>query len=56
MDVANAPQLGETTTNIDGVDFYIEDSLTETLAGVTLYHNGFGFLMKGLKKSGSCCV
>lgn len=55
MDVANAPQTGETATNIDGIDFYIENSLIETLSEVTLDHNGFGFLMKGLKKSGSCC-
>ncbi|HQE55112.1 MAG: hypothetical protein WBJ36_01160 [Tenuifilum sp.] len=55
MDVASAPQPGETATSIDGVDFYIEDSLAETLAEVTLDHNGFGFLMNGLKKSGSCC-
>lgn len=55
MDVASAPQPGETATNIDGVDFYIEDSLAETLAEVTLDHNGFGFLMNDLKKSGSCC-
>lgn len=55
MDVANAPQKGETATNIDGIDFYIENSLIETLTEVTLDHNGFGFLMNGLKKSGSCC-
>lgn len=55
MDVASAPKPGETATNIDGLDFYIENSLAETLAEVTLDHNGFGFLMNGLKKSGSCC-
>jgi hypothetical protein len=55
MDVANVAQQGETAINIDGVDFSIEDSLTETLAEVTLDHNGFGFLMNGLRKSGSCC-
>lgn len=55
MDVANTAQVGETAVSIDGVDFFIEDSLNETLTDVTLDHNGFGFLMNGLKKSGSCC-
>lgn len=55
MDVANQPQPGEISVNIDGVEFYIENALTETLVEVTLDQNGFGFLMNGLKKTGSCC-
>ncbi|MDI3527587.1 MAG: iron-sulfur cluster assembly protein [Tenuifilum sp.] len=56
MDVASHAENGETAINIDGIDFYIENVLIETLTDVTLDHNGFGFLMNGLKKeSGGCC-
>lgn len=55
IDIATHLETNETVVSIDGIDFFIANSLIPTLANVTIEYNSNGFLLSGLKKSGGCC-
>ncbi len=54
MDVANQIGVNETAVKLDGIDFFIDNTLQETLVDVTLNFNDGMFSLDGLKKEGDC--
>jgi len=55
MDIAPQPANNEIAVNIDGIDFFVDQELLNTLASVTIDFGANGFRLNGLQKSGGCC-
>lgn len=56
MDIATQPANNEMVVSLEGIDFFVEKGLLETLAAVTIEHSTNGFRLSGLQRTnGGCC-
>lgn len=55
MDVATEAAINEIVVSLEGIDFYVEKDLIESLSPVTIDYGTNGFRMDGLERKGGCC-
>ena len=55
FELAENPGEQEVLESVDGINFYFTEEIKKMLEPITLDHNGFGFLMRGLEKNECAC-